>query len=175
MKIYDGVMRLSLLGVGSFAALAACGEVVAFKDADKIKSWDAWTYNKGLDTRHETPSVTWKKLCKLDCGLEPFGVLETRPASDIKGSKWSIGCETMDRDYADWNAFKGYVGIIGAKHGRLFSGWAKTEQEKGKYDFSWLDPHVREMAAMGVKPWICLSYGNPVWGSIFEPMRVPNP
>ena len=168
MKIYNCAARWSLFGVGSFAALAACGEVVAFKDADKIKSWDAWTYNKGLDTRHETPSVTWKKLCKLDCGLEPFGVLETRPASDIRGSKWSIGCETMDRDYADWNAFKGYVGIIGAKHGRLFSGWAKTEQEKGKYDFSWLDPHVREMAAMGVKPWICLSYGNPVWGSDFR-------
>ena len=74
----------------------------------------------------------------------------------------------MDRDYADWDQFKQYVGMIGAKHGRLFSGWAKTEQEKGKYDFTWLDPQVREMAAMGVKPWICLSYGNPVYGSDFR-------
>lgn len=168
MKIYNCAARWSLFGVGSFAALAACGEVVAFKDADKIKSWDAWTYNKGLDTRHETPSVTWKKLCKLDCGLEPFGVLETRPASDIRGSKWSIGCETMDRDYADWNAYKHLLEPLGAKHGRLFSGWAKTEQEKGRYDFTWLDPQVREMSAMGVKPWICLSHGNPVYGSDFR-------
>ena len=91
-----------------------------------------------------------------DEGLEAkvLGKLETRLASDIKGSKWSIGCETMDRDYADWNAYKDYLPYLGAKRGRLFSGWAKTEQEKGVYDFTWLDPQVREMAAMGVKPWI---------------------
>ena len=140
--------------------------VVAFKDADKIKSHDAWS-SKDIQKKLRR-CVTWEKIQKLDCGLEPFGELETRPASDIKGSKWSIGCETMDRDYADWDSFKQYVGELGAKRGRLFSGWAKTEQVKGKYDFTWLDPQVREMAAMGVKPWICLSYGNPVWGSDFR-------
>ena len=147
---------------------SAAGEVVAFKDAKKLKSWDAWNDHRGKPSKKESRCVTWEKLCKLDCGLEPFGELETRPASDIKGSKWSIGCETMDRDYADWDQFKSYVGQLGAKRGRLFSGWAKTEQEKGKYDFAWLDPQVREMAAMGVKPWVCLSYGNPVWGSDFR-------
>jgi hypothetical protein len=140
--------------------------VVAFKDADKIKSHDAWS-SKSIQQKLRR-CVTWEKIQKLDCGLEPSGELETRPASDIKGSKWSIGCETMDRDYADWDSFKQYVGELGAKRGRLFSGWAKTEQVKGKYDFTWLDPQVREMAAMGVKPWICLSYGNPVWGSDFR-------
>ena len=70
----------------------------------------------------------------------------------------------MDRDYADWDAFKALLPMLGARHGRLISGWAKTERVKGAYDFSWFDPHVREMAAMGVKPWICLAYGNPVWG-----------
>ena len=149
------------------AALSAAG-VVSFKDAAKIKSWDAWNDHKKQKAPKTRPCVTWEKLCGLDCGLEPAGVLETRHAKDIKGSKWSIGCETMDRDYADWDSFKEYVGLLGAKHGRLFSGWAKTEQEKGVYDFTWLDPQVREMAAMGVKPWICLSYGNPVWGSDFR-------
>ena len=134
--------------------------IVAFKDADKLKGYDAWNDHKGPQKKKLRRCVTWEKLQKLDCGLEPFGELETRPASDIKGSKWSIGCETMDRDYADWDAYKEWLGPLGAKHGRLFSGWAKTEQEKGKYDFTWLDPQVREMAAMGVKPWLCLSYGN---------------
>jgi len=149
-------------------AAADAPKVVSFKDAAKIKSWDAWNDHKKPAAKKERVSVTWNKLQKMDCGLAPAGILETRHARDIKASNWSIGCETMDRDYADWNQFKEYVGILGAKRGRLFSGWAKTEQEKGKYDFTWLDPQVREMAAMGVKPWICLSYGNPVWGSDFR-------
>ena len=161
-------MKMSMIVVAAFAALVAMGEVVSFKDAAKIKSWDAWNDHKKPEPKKERLSVTWEKLCRLDCGMEPAGMLETRPAKDIAGSKWSIGCETLDRDYADWDQYKAYVGMIGAKHGRLFSGWAKTEQEKGRYDFTWLDPQVREMAAMGVKPWICLSYGNPVWGSDFR-------
>ncbi len=151
----------------------AANGVVSFKDADKIKSWDAWDDHKKKKAtktifEKEKRCVTWEKIRRLESGLPPAGQLETRLASDIKGSKWSIGCETMDRDYADWNAYKAYLPHLGAKRGRLFSGWAKTEQEKGKYDFTWLDPQVREMAAMGVKPWICLSYGNPVWGSDFR-------
>ena len=142
---------------------------VAFKDAAKIKSWDAWgDHKKQPAKRPERKCVTWQKLNALDPGLKEIGRLSVRDAKDIKSSKWSIGCETMDRDYADWNAYKEWLGPLGVKHGRLFSGWAKTEQEKGKYDFTWFDPQVREMAAMGVKPWICLAYGNPVWGSDFR-------
>ena len=152
----------------AFVSFPCSGEIVAFKDAAKIKSWDAWNDHKGKSAWKEKPCITWNKLNQLDPGLKEIGRLAVRDAKDIKSSKWSIGCETLDRDYADWNAYKFFLGPLGAKHGRLFSGWAKTEQEKGKYDFSWLDPQVREMAAMGVKPWICLSYGNPVWGSDFR-------
>ena len=121
----------------------------------------------------ETPpptgkSVTWERLNKLDPGLKQIGRLATCDAKDLKSSPWSIGCETLDRDYADWDAMKPHLGPLGAKHGRLFSGWAKTEKQKGVYDFAWLDRPVREMAALGVKPWICLSYGNPIYGSDFR-------
>ena len=153
--------------------------VVSFKDAAKIKSWDAWNDHKGPATAEplgEDGPVQWKerrcvtreKILKMDPGLKPAGQLETREAKNICASEWSVGCETLDRDYADWNQYKRFLGELGAKHARFFSGWAKTEQEKGVYDFTWLDPQIRECAAMGVKPWICISYGNPVWGSDFR-------
>ena len=156
------------LPVAFAVATVAQAEVVAFKDAATIKSWDAWNDHKQSVQAKECRSVTWERLNELEPGFKEIGRLAVRDAKDIKASKWSIGCETLDRDYADWTAYRHLLGPLGAKHGRLFSGWAKTEQEKGLYDFSWLDPQVREMAAAGVKPWICLSYGNPVYGSDFR-------
>ena len=152
--------------------LSATG-VVGFKDAHKITSWDAWGDHLPRPVvtnilQKERKSVTWAKLNALDPGLREIGRLRTRTSAEIKDSPFSIGCETMDRDYAEWDNFKALVPMLGVKHARFFSGWAKTEQEKGVYDFAWLDRQVRECAALGVKPWICISYGNPVWGSDFR-------
>ena len=155
---------MSIVALASVAVLA----VVSFKDAAKIKSWDAWNDHKGVQTWKEKPCVTWKRLNSAGPDLERIGTLKTRTAAEIRSSKWSVGCETLDRDYADWDQYKRFLGDLGAKRARFFSGWAKTEQEKGVYDFAWLDRQVRECAAMGVKPWICISYGNPVWGSDFR-------
>jgi len=115
--------------------------------------------------RKERESITWKRLLEMDPGLAPLGRYATRPSREIRDSKWSVGCETLDRDYAEFRYYAPFVGELGVKRARLFSGWAKTEKEKGVYDFAWLDEQVRGLAEMGVKPWICLSYGNPVYGS----------
>ena len=148
-------------------------KVVAFKDAAKIKSWDAWSDHLAQTAvtsvlQNEKPCVTWRKLNAIAPGLQEIGRLATRTSPEVTSSTWSVGCETMDRDYADWDSFKELLPGLGVKRARFFSGWAKTEQEKGVYDFAWLDPHIRECAAMGVKPWVCVSYGNPVWGSDFR-------
>lgn len=58
-------------------------------------------------------------------GLDQSGLLSTRHSKDIKSSSWSVGCETLDRDYADFSACKNHVGELGVKHVRLQSGWAK--------------------------------------------------
>ena len=142
--------------------------IVSFKDAAKIKSWDAWDDHKAPEPPKERRCVTREKLNALDPGLREIGRLAVRGVKESRASKWSVGCECLDRDYADWNVYKSLIEPLGAKRGRLLSGWAKTEQEKGKYDFTWLDPQVREMAAMGVEPWICLGYGNPVYGNDFR-------
>ena len=113
--------------------LAAAG-AVSFKDAGKIKSWDAWDDHKAQAVvtnllQREKPCVTWRRLNELDFGLKEIGRLATRTSFEIGGSKWSVGCETMDRDYADWDSFKDLLPLLGVKHARFFSGWAKTEQE----------------------------------------------
>ena len=105
---YNGGMKTTVMFClgAAVLCLAAGGEVVSFKDAAKIKSWDAWNDHKKAAKPKERPCVTWKKLNTLDPGMKEVGHLAVRDAKEIKSSKWSIGCETMDRDYADWDAFK---------------------------------------------------------------------
>jgi hypothetical protein len=96
-------------------------------------------------------------------GYAPAGQLRTRTAAEIPGSNWSVGAETMDRDYTVYANWRQHLGPLGAKRARLQSGWAKTEKEPGKYDWAWMDAIIPDMAAQGVKPWVCLCYGNPIY------------
>jgi hypothetical protein len=91
------------------------------------------------------------------------GTVQPRSAREIAGSTWSVGAETMDRDFTVYANWKSYLGPLGAKAARLQSGWAKTEKEAGKYDWAWLDEIIPDMVAQGVKPWVCLCYGNPIY------------
>lgn len=95
--------------------------------------------------------------------LKQAGQLKTRDAKSIKASTWSIGGETLDRDYTDYNSYKKYLGPLGAKRIRLQGGWAKCEKIKGQYDFKWLDDIIHDAFSRGVAPWVELSYGNPVY------------
>ena len=110
-------------------------------------------------------SVTWKKFNATGPELKQIGRIAVRHSRDIKSSAWSVGCETLDRDQAKFSVYKDYVGELGVKHGRLQSGWAKCEKKKGVYEFGWLDESVYGLAEQGVQPWMCLCYGNPIYGS----------
>ncbi|WP_373524578.1 hypothetical protein, partial [Aquiflexum sp.] len=92
-----------------------------------------------------------------------LGMMKTSTAKEIKTSRWSIGGETLDRDYADYHAYKEYLGPLGAKRIRLQAGWAKCEQQKGIYDFEWLDKIIDDALSQGVQPWVQPSYGNPIY------------
>lgn len=111
------------------------------------------------------PSINWEKFKSSGPELTQIGWLAVKHAKDIKSSSWSVGCETLDRDYAKFSVYKDFVGELGVKHGRLQSGWAKCEKQKGVYNFEWLDSCVNGLNAQTVKPWICLCYGNPLYGS----------
>ncbi|MCY7351413.1 MAG: hypothetical protein LH606_12220 [Cytophagaceae bacterium] len=92
------------------------------------------------------------------------GQLKPRDSKQIKASTWSIGGETLDRDYTDYQSYKTYLGPLGAKRIRLQGGWSKCEKIKGQYDFAWLDAVIPDAASRGVAPWVELSYGNPIYG-----------
>lgn len=92
-----------------------------------------------------------------------LGKIVTRPAREIASSTWSVGGETMDRDFAIYSNYKEYLGPLGAKAIRLQAGWAKCEKVAGKYDWAWLDEIVDDALAQGVRPWLETSYGNPIY------------
>ena len=109
-------------------------------------------------------SLVWNDFnIKDDTGLMVLGQVNvSRPYLEMD-SRWSIGCECLDRDYADFDKIEDFYGELGAGYARIQSGWARCEQKKGRYDFGWLDRIVDGLIAQGVKPWMCLCYGNPLY------------
>ena len=99
----------------------------------------------------------------IDSGLTLIGKIKPRSAKEISSSSWSVGGETLDRDYAVYANYKKFLGPLGAKAIRLQGGWTKCEKQPGVYDFAWLDEIVDDARAQGVQPWLQLSYGNPIY------------
>ena len=98
-----------------------------------------------------------------------IGTLHQKTLSEVKNDL-AIGCETLDRDYADYNKYKEYLEPLGMRYIRLQAGWAKTEKIEGVYDFAWLDAIINDAVSRGLEPWLELSYGNPIYpggGTIF--------
>ena len=123
----------------------------------------AITASAGNDTPHW--SLTWKKMQTTGPELELVGALPTRTTHELGASDWSVGCETLDRDYADFDSYKPYLSELGVTSARIQSGWARCEKQKGRYDFAWIDHIVDGMLEEGVQPWINLGYGNPLYGA----------
>lgn len=98
-----------------------------------------------------------------DIGWKQVGTIKPCHAKEIHSSNWSVGAETMDRDYTIYKNWKDYLGPLGVKKARIQGGWAKTEKRKGVYDFAWLDEIIFDMNDQGVEPWMCLCYGNSLY------------
>lgn len=116
-----------------------------------------------MKTLLTTCGILFSGLLLAQPGWKVIGQLKTRDAKEIKTSTWSIGGETLDRDYTDYQSYKKYLGPLGAKRIRLQGGWSKCEKVKGQYDFAWLDAVIPDAASRGVAPWVELSYGNPIY------------
>ena len=92
--------------------------------------------------------------------LKKSGKIKPKKSTEIAQSSISIGCECLDRDFWDWEKAYPWLKQLGPKWARVQTGWAKTEQEKGVYDFAWLDKIVDDLLAINIVPWLSCSYGN---------------
>ncbi len=89
--------------------------------------------------------------------------LRTKASKEIQTSPISIGFETLDRKMFDPERTYPYLAQLGVKWARCQTGWARTEQRKGEYDFAWLDSVVDSLLKIGIQPWFNLGYGNTLY------------
>ena len=100
---------------------------------------------------------------QLCANLRQIGTIRPRDASQAPGQNWTLGCETMDRDYTDWDQYRDYVAPLGIRTIRLQGGWAKCEKVQGVYDFAWLDHVIDDARAQGLNILLETGYGNPLY------------
>jgi len=98
--------------------------------------------------------------------LIEIGKLAPKSAAEIEASPIGIGFEKLDRDVFDPEKAYDKLSKIGAKWVRIQSGWQRTEKEKGIYSFEWFDSIVDNLLSRGLQPWVCLCYGNRLYGEM---------
>jgi hypothetical protein len=103
--------------------------------------------------------------------LKRIGTLIPKSVGELETSQWSLGCETLDRDLANWDAYKGYLVPLGIRRIRLQGGWNRTEKKKGEYDFEWLDRIVDSAHELGLTVCLETSYNN----RLYEPGGATGP
>lgn len=99
----------------------------------------------------------------LDISFERVATIQPKSTYQTGNKYWTIGCETVDRDYTIYDEYKNYLAPLGIRKARFQCGWAKTEKVKGQYDFAWIDKIVDDMASQNIEMWAELSYGNPLY------------
>lgn len=95
--------------------------------------------------------------------LQKIGQVSPVHAKDVKFSRVGLGLEKLDRNMFDPEGAYDQIAALGVKYIRIQSGWMRTEQQKGVYDFAWLDEVVDNLLSRGLTPWINITYGNPIY------------
>ena len=95
--------------------------------------------------------------------LTKIGSVKPVHSTQVKESTLGLGFEKLDRAVFDPEKAYDKVAALGVKWIRIQSGWARTEKEPGVYDFAWFDDIVGNLLRRGLRPWVCLCYGNPLY------------
>ena len=122
-----------------------------------------------LKPRTPTVAMLDQTPTRVQSALKPdlkrIGTLIPKSLKEIETPMWSLGCETLDRDLANWDAYKDYLVPLGIRRVRLQGGWNRTEKVKGVYDFGWLDQIVDDAHARGLTVCLETSYHS----RLYEP------
>ncbi|MBR4663297.1 MAG: beta-galactosidase [Lentisphaeria bacterium] len=102
-------------------------------------------------------------MTDIQIPLKEIGRLRPRSTDEITGSPFTLGCEVLDRDFANYDEYKEYIVPLGIKTIRLQAGWAKTEKVPGTYDFAWLDHIIDDAVGRGLNILLETDYGNPAY------------
>ena len=81
--------------------------------------------------------------------LQKIGQVEMVPAQQGTAPRIGIGFEKLDRGAFQPEKTYDKVAALGVHWVRIQSGWARTEKEKGVYDFAWLDEIVDNIRSRG--------------------------
>ncbi|QNN22677.1 hypothetical protein HED60_10510 [Planctomycetales bacterium ZRK34] len=129
----------------------------------------------GMQNKPRQPVFLDQTFTRVQSALSPelqrIGTLIPKSVDEIETSMWSLGCETLDRSLADWDAYKGYLEPLGIRRIRLQGGWNRTEKKKGEYDFAWLDHIVDDAIDRGLEVCLETSYNN----RLYEPGGATGP
>ncbi|WP_211370446.1 GH39 family glycosyl hydrolase [Nonomuraea turkmeniaca] len=90
-------------------------------------------------------------------------VENSRPTAAISSSRLGIGFETLDRRMFTAEQVYPHLSRLGAKWARVQTGWGRCETEPGRYDFTWLDGIVDNLAAAGVETMFSVTFGNALY------------
>ena len=123
-----------------------------------LAAGSAWTGVNGVKLK----TGAARPLSPLDPGLEQVGRLRARSATEVGHSNWTIGCEVLDRDFANFWEYCEFIEPLGIKTVRLQAGWAKCEPKPGEWNFGWLDKIVDYLRSKDLEVILETSYGNPV-------------
>jgi len=104
-----------------------------------------------------------RPISPLDPGLKEIGRLRARGASEVGRSNWTIGCEVLDRDFANFWEYCEFIEPLGIKTVRLQAGWAKCEPRPGEFNFGWLDKIVDYLRSKDLDVILETSYGNTIY------------
>ena len=99
----------------------------------------------------------------LNVDMERVGTIRPRSVSEIESSNWTVGCETIERGYADFWQYAEFLAPLGIKTIRIQAGWARCEPKPGTYDFEWLDKVIDFAVGQGLNVLLETSYGNPAY------------
>lgn len=99
----------------------------------------------------------------LSVDMERIGTLKPKHVSEIESSNWTIGCETIERGYADFWQYAEFLAPLGIKTVRIQAGWARCEPKPGTFDFEWLDRIIDFSVGKGLNVLLETSYGNPAY------------